>query len=120
MGLFSVCEEGEFRGSSNPSPLGKNDMLVINEGSNCSGVLDRNSKMVPTSAIFSDREILEVKKKVVWSLEEEITKVIEKGMALGFEFNGKKKVLLEIITIRKKENDNRFHELVCKLKPSVS
>ncbi|KAK4833537.1 hypothetical protein QYF36_006865 [Acer negundo] len=59
MGLFSVCEEGEFRGSSNPSPLGKNDMLVINEGSNCSGVLDRNSKMVPTSAIFSDREILE-------------------------------------------------------------
>ena len=51
-------------------------------------------------------------------------KVLEKGMALGFEFNGKKKELLEIINSRKKENDTRFHDLVRnliqKFKPSRS
>ena len=36
-------------------------------------------------------------------------------MALGFEFNGKKEGLLEIIISRMKENDNRFHELVRRL-----
>ncbi|KAK3223404.1 hypothetical protein Dsin_010429 [Dipteronia sinensis] len=57
-------------------------------------------------------QIREFKNKVGWSLEEEIVKVLEKGMALGFDFNGKKKELLEIINSRKKENDTRFHDLV--------
>ena len=54
----------------------------------------------------------EKKTKVVWNLNDEIVKVIERGLALGFDFNGKKKVMLEIIAGMGNENDNRFHELV--------
>ena len=54
----------------------------------------------------------EVKTNVVWNLHDEIAKVIERGLARGLDFNGKKKVILEIIAMRVEKNDNRFHELV--------
>ncbi|TXG46270.1 hypothetical protein EZV62_028233 [Acer yangbiense] len=51
----------------------------------------------------------EMKTKVVWNLHNEIAKVIERGLALGFDFNGKKKMMLEII-VRKGKNDNSCDE----------
>ncbi|KAK0583469.1 hypothetical protein LWI29_037316 [Acer saccharum] len=86
----------------------------------------KHGKMTRSSSVHdkTQHQLREVKNKVGWCLEEEIVKVMEKGMALGFEFNGKKKELLEIISSRKKENDTRFHDLVRnmvqKLKPYVS
>ena len=52
---------------------------------------------------------------MAWNLEDEVMKVLEKGMALGFNFNGKKKELLEIIAGREDVNDNRFQDLVRRL-----
>ncbi|TXG64505.1 hypothetical protein EZV62_011499 [Acer yangbiense] len=49
---------------------------------------------------------------VAWNLEDEVVKVLEKGMALGFNFNGKKKELIEIIACREDVNDNRFQDLI--------
>ncbi|KAI9165576.1 hypothetical protein LWI28_016713 [Acer negundo] len=160
-GGYSVCVEGELKGTIKPSLFGKKGVIDIIERNYCSGKLERNSTMVPIyvnclgkeiASIFSKRrsgkksspslkshsmktrgssihnkiqhQIREVQNKVGWSLEEEIVKVLKKGMALGFEFNGKKKKLLEIINSRKKDNDTRFHvlvrNLVQKLKPSMS
>ncbi|KAK3219523.1 hypothetical protein Dsin_013493 [Dipteronia sinensis] len=39
-------------------------------------------------------------KKVVWNLHNEIAKVIVRGLARGFDFNGKRKEMLEIIAMR--------------------
>ncbi|KAK3227023.1 hypothetical protein Dsin_006885 [Dipteronia sinensis] len=54
-------------------------------------------------------------KKVVWNLHDEIAKVIVRGLARGFDFNGKHKEMLEIIAMRGEENDHRFHDLVKRL-----
>ncbi|KAK3225267.1 hypothetical protein Dsin_005129 [Dipteronia sinensis] len=48
----------------------------------------------------------------IWNLEEEVMKVLEKGLAIGLNFNGRKKELLEIIARREEENDDRFRDLV--------
>ncbi|KAK3227326.1 hypothetical protein Dsin_007188 [Dipteronia sinensis] len=52
---------------------------------------------------------------VAWNLEDKVAKVLEKGMALGFNFYGKKKELLEIIASREEVNNNRFRDLVRRL-----
>ncbi|KAK0597159.1 hypothetical protein LWI29_022326 [Acer saccharum] len=120
-GGSSICVEGELKGTSEPSLSGKKGVINIIERNCCSGKLERNSTMLP---IYVNCPGKEVQNKVGWSLEEEIVKVLKKGMAIGFEFNGKKKELLEIINSRKKEDDRRFHDLVRnlvqKLKPSMS
>ncbi|KAK0595375.1 hypothetical protein LWI29_006006 [Acer saccharum] len=54
----------------------------------------------------------QINSKEVWNLEEEVTKVLEKGLAIGLNFNGRRKELLEIIARRKEVNDNRFQDLV--------
>ncbi|KAI9177534.1 hypothetical protein LWI28_016398 [Acer negundo] len=53
--------------------------------------------------------------KKLWNLEEETAKVLEKGLAMGFDFNGKKEELKEIMARRKDVNDNRFCDLVRRL-----
>ena len=53
--------------------------------------------------------------KLAWNIEDEVVKVLEKGMALGFNFNEKKNELLDIIAKRDKVNDNRFRDLVRRL-----
>ncbi|TXG71110.1 hypothetical protein EZV62_006045 [Acer yangbiense] len=50
--------------------------------------------------------------KVMWNLEDEVAKVLEKGIALVFNFHGKEKELSEIISRREEVNDNRFRDLV--------
>jgi hypothetical protein len=54
----------------------------------------------------------QLKTKVVWNLHDDIAKVIERGLARGFDFNGKKKMMLKIMAIWGEENDNRFNEFV--------
>ena len=54
----------------------------------------------------------ELNNKVTWNLEDEVAKVLEKGLALGFNFCGKKQELVEIIARRKEANDFRFRDLV--------
>ncbi|TXG65219.1 hypothetical protein EZV62_006494 [Acer yangbiense] len=49
----------------------------------------------------------EVNIKELYNLDEEIVKVMEKGMAMGFDFNGRKEELMEIMARRKDGNDNR-------------
>ena len=44
---------------------------------------------------------------MVWNLEEEIAKVIETGVALGFDFGGKEKTIKEELSRREKEDDDR-------------
>ncbi|KAK3219527.1 hypothetical protein Dsin_013497 [Dipteronia sinensis] len=61
------------------------------------------------------QQFFESNTKMVWNLEEEVVKVFEKGIALGFNFYGRKKELLEIIDSRKEVNDNRFRDLVRRL-----
>ncbi|KAK0589005.1 hypothetical protein LWI29_008388 [Acer saccharum] len=53
----------------------------------------------------------EINNKVTWNLEDEVAKVLEKVVALGFNFYGKKKELIEIIARRKEVNDIRFQDL---------
>ncbi|KAK0599175.1 hypothetical protein LWI29_002961 [Acer saccharum] len=53
--------------------------------------------------------------KEVWNLEDEVTRVLEKGLALGLDLNGRKKELIEIIARREEENDSRFRDLVRRL-----
>ncbi|KAK3199272.1 hypothetical protein Dsin_022687 [Dipteronia sinensis] len=119
--------EGQLKGQTEPSLSGKKDMILdIIERKYYSRELERNSTMLRSTSVHDkvQHQIRVVKNKVGWSLDEEIVKVLERGMALGFEFNGKKKELLEIINSRKKENDTRFHDLVRNLvqkhKPSGS
>ncbi|KAK0576356.1 hypothetical protein LWI29_016017 [Acer saccharum] len=80
----------------------------------------RSSKLSVTlrnssaSCIGQDQEP-EVNIKVLLNLEEEITKVMEKRMAMGFYFNGRKEELMEIMTRRGEGNDNKFRDLVRRL-----
>ncbi|KAK0600147.1 hypothetical protein LWI29_012125 [Acer saccharum] len=53
--------------------------------------------------------------KLTWNIEDEVVKVLEKGIALGFNFYGRKKELLDIIAKRDEVNDNRFQDLVRRL-----
>ncbi|TXG55048.1 hypothetical protein EZV62_020304 [Acer yangbiense] len=46
------------------------------------------------------------------NLEDDIAKVLEKGLALGLNFKGKREELLDIINKRNVANDNRFRDLV--------
>ncbi|TXG70664.1 hypothetical protein EZV62_005599 [Acer yangbiense] len=46
------------------------------------------------------------------NLEDDVAKVLEKGLALGLNFNGRKEELLDIIAKRDVMNDNRFRDLV--------
>ncbi|KAK3220673.1 hypothetical protein Dsin_014643 [Dipteronia sinensis] len=66
--------------------------------------------------LFQDSEVRDMKG---WNIENEIVKVLEKGMALGCDFYGKKKEMIEIMATR--NEDTRFHELVrilvSKIKP---
>ncbi|TXG72187.1 hypothetical protein EZV62_000766 [Acer yangbiense] len=57
----------------------------------------------------------ELNSKEVWNLEDEVAKVLEKGLALCLNFIGRKKRLLDIITKRDEMNDNRFRDLVRRL-----
>ncbi|KAK3206386.1 hypothetical protein Dsin_020432 [Dipteronia sinensis] len=80
--------------------------------------LRRSHSMITMSSSACDIKLQqkpEEKIKVVWNLHDEIAKVIERGLARGFDFNGKKNEMLEIIARRGKENDNRFHDLVKRL-----
>ncbi|KAK2639828.1 hypothetical protein Ddye_027623 [Dipteronia dyeriana] len=52
--------------------------------------------------------------KVVWNLEDEVVKVLEKGIAMRFNFYGRKKESIDIIT-KRDMNDNRFRVLVRRL-----
>ncbi|KAK0601437.1 hypothetical protein LWI29_024266 [Acer saccharum] len=49
------------------------------------------------------------------NLEDDVAKVLEKGLALGLNFNGRKEELLDIIAKRDVMNDNRFRDLVRRL-----
>ncbi|KAK3206484.1 hypothetical protein Dsin_020530 [Dipteronia sinensis] len=50
--------------------------------------------------------------KLAWNLEDEVVKVLEKGMGLSFTFYGRKNKLLDIIVKRDEVNDNRFWDFV--------
>ena len=45
-----------------------------------------------------------------WNLEEEITKVIETGVALGYNFNGKEELIGAEVARREKEDVDRFNK----------
>ncbi|KAK1565743.1 hypothetical protein Q3G72_033886 [Acer saccharum] len=49
------------------------------------------------------------------NLKDDIAKVLEKGLALGLNFKGKREELLDIINKRNVANDNRFRDLVSRL-----
>ncbi|KAK2654827.1 hypothetical protein Ddye_014683 [Dipteronia dyeriana] len=54
-------------------------------------ILKKKHGMMARGSSIHDKtqhQIREVKNKVEWCLEEEILKVMEKGLAIGFEFNG--------------------------------
>ncbi|KAK0579209.1 hypothetical protein LWI29_022866 [Acer saccharum] len=53
-----------------------------------------------------------LEEKEVWNLDDEIVKVFERGLALGLDFNGRKKEISELIARRDVKNDNRFRVLV--------
>ena len=43
-----------------------------------------------------------------WNLEEEVTKVIEVGAALGVDFNSKEAEIREVIVRREKEDEDKL------------
>ncbi|KAK0595649.1 hypothetical protein LWI29_008692 [Acer saccharum] len=53
------------------------------------------------------------------NLEDDVAKVLEKGLALGLNFNGRKEELLDIIAKRDVMNDNRFRDLVRRLAATI-
>ncbi|KAK3183320.1 hypothetical protein Dsin_030606 [Dipteronia sinensis] len=58
---------------------------------------------------------MQTRSKEFCNLEDEVAKVLEKGLTLGLNFNGKRKELLDIIAKRDEVNDNRFRDLVRRL-----
>ncbi|KAK3194000.1 hypothetical protein Dsin_025310 [Dipteronia sinensis] len=50
-----------------------------------------------------------------WNFEQEMVKVLEKGMAIGWDCKGNKKIFMEIIARRDEEDGGKFHELVRRL-----
>ncbi|KAK3211863.1 hypothetical protein Dsin_016569 [Dipteronia sinensis] len=74
--------------------------------------LTRSHSMTLRSFCNSMIQNAEINSKEVWNLEEEFAKVLEKGLAIGLNFNGRRKELLEIIAKRKEVNDNRFRDLM--------
>ncbi|KAK3183467.1 hypothetical protein Dsin_030753 [Dipteronia sinensis] len=65
--------------------------------------------------VNKEKKMMEIIYKELWNLEEEMAKVMEKGLAMGFDFNGRKEELKVIMARRKDMNDNRFFDLVKKL-----
>ncbi|KAI9186382.1 hypothetical protein LWI28_016723 [Acer negundo] len=59
------------------------------------------------SVVSSENQKTVINFKEVLNLEDEVAKVLEKGLALNLDFNGRKE-LIEIIAWRKEENDNSF------------
>ncbi|KAK1556494.1 hypothetical protein Q3G72_005939 [Acer saccharum] len=53
-----------------------------------------------------------LEEKEVWDLDDEIVKVFERDLALGLDFNGRKKEISKLIAGRDVKNDNRFRVLV--------
>ncbi|KAK0578724.1 hypothetical protein LWI29_015146 [Acer saccharum] len=53
-----------------------------------------------------------LEEKEVWNLDDEIVKVFERDLALGLDFNGRKKEISKLIAGRDVKNDNRFRVLV--------
>ena len=80
-------------------------------------MLKRHSMILRSSSAEANKQnqVSVIRKKEVWKLEEEIAKVIKKGMALGCKFNGRKKEMRERMAMREDENDNRFRRWVRKL-----
>ena len=57
-------------------------------------VLLKSHSMTPSSfsaCSNSKNQKSEINFKEVWNLEDEVTKVLKKGLALGLNFNGRKK-----------------------------
>ncbi|KAI9194594.1 hypothetical protein LWI28_007426 [Acer negundo] len=80
----------------------------------------RNNGGVMTREVSPDQvEIMVVDiegNRLMWNLEEEITRVIETGVALGIDFDGKEKAFSEELVRREKEDIERGLWLVEKRK----
>ncbi|KAI9161381.1 hypothetical protein LWI28_016829 [Acer negundo] len=48
---------------------------------------------------------------VIWDLEEEIAKLMETRVALGFDFNGNENEIIEVVSSREKEDEERMEDL---------
>lgn len=49
----------------------------------------------------------EESRKILWNTEEKVAKVIETGAALGFDYNGQEEEIVEYVTLRKREDEDR-------------
>ncbi|KAK0577545.1 hypothetical protein LWI29_034786 [Acer saccharum] len=108
----------EFFQADRTEPISGSKVVLEKSRGRKSSVLRRSHNMILRSSRACEKtKQLNPKfiNNMVWNLEDEVVKVLEKGMALGFNFNGKKKELLEIIAGREDVNDNRFQDLVRRL-----
>ncbi|KAI9186182.1 hypothetical protein LWI28_014499 [Acer negundo] len=70
--------------------------------------LDKTMKMRGRNKVYSIKKHEERSLKLSWNLEEEIAKVIETGVALGFNFNGKEKEIGGEVARREMEDEEKL------------
>ncbi|KAK2642306.1 hypothetical protein Ddye_024069 [Dipteronia dyeriana] len=117
--------EGAHADTRNPPKTTKKRKVIKKcLSSKCHGMQTRNSKVskartdqaveigpgrdTPSNLTYQNSDL---NSKEVWNLEDKVAKVLEKGLTLSLNFNGKKEELLDIIAKRDEVNDNRFWDL---------